>query len=287
VPRNADSNVTIPVRLTQAQRKVVAEIAPEFAARLRLDGRCQRTIAFTRQELKVIQKHAAAGVQQASTGMKRNSLQHVADLIAQALEHAQGILSIPASERVYQFKITLKESRPPIWRRIQVMSAFRKCLPLLRLNWLEEMPPPLLLVLLLLQACSGRKMDAKGHQWRNDADALRQSLPFIGAVVKCAWITGVDQDRSHGLPGPSSRYLRGYAVLSTASFEELQRKYTWKESNVDTNSLQVPMEDDRLAGDALESTSLTRELPTLSVYHQGRIYLVPQSNVVYFDLIRD
>ena len=33
---------------------------------------------------------------------------------------SEGIGSIPASERLYQFKITLLESKPPIWRRIQV-----------------------------------------------------------------------------------------------------------------------------------------------------------------------
>ncbi len=36
------------------------------------------------------------------------------------VEDSQGIGAIPASERLYQFKITLKDSQPPIWRRIQV-----------------------------------------------------------------------------------------------------------------------------------------------------------------------
>lgn len=33
---------------------------------------------------------------------------------------AQGIGAIPASERLYQFRVTLIDSEPPIWRRIQV-----------------------------------------------------------------------------------------------------------------------------------------------------------------------
>jgi hypothetical protein len=74
------------VRLTQAQRKVVAEIAPDLADRLKLDERNQRTT----------------------------------DLAAQALDRSRGFGAIPAAERVYQFKITLLESHPPIWRRIQV-----------------------------------------------------------------------------------------------------------------------------------------------------------------------
>src|SRR5262249_52438628 len=110
----------LPVRLTQAQRKVVAEIAPEFADRLKLDEKPQRTILFTVAELKAIMEKAAAAVPHANTGMVRNLLRHVIDIATQALDCSQGIGAIPASERLYQFKITLLDARPPIWRRIQV-----------------------------------------------------------------------------------------------------------------------------------------------------------------------
>jgi hypothetical protein len=109
-----------PVKLTQAQRKVVAEVVPELADRLKLDESPQRTIQFTPDEIKAIHKQAVAAVRQASTGMKRNSLRHVAEITTQALERSQGIGTIPVAERLYQFKITLKDSHPPIWRRIQV-----------------------------------------------------------------------------------------------------------------------------------------------------------------------
>ena len=109
-----------PVRLTQAQRKVVAEIVPDLADRLKLDEPDQRTIEFTVAELEIIQKQAAAGVPHAGTGMKRNSLRHVADLTFQALDRSQGIGSIPVAVRLYQFEITLEGIAPPIWRRIQV-----------------------------------------------------------------------------------------------------------------------------------------------------------------------
>jgi hypothetical protein len=52
--------------------------------------------------------------------MKRHSLGHVVDAITKALKDSEGIGSIPATERLYQFKITLLEVTPPIWRRIQV-----------------------------------------------------------------------------------------------------------------------------------------------------------------------
>ncbi len=114
------SEQRLPVRLTQAQRKALAEIAPVFAERLKLLERNQRTIPFTRGELKAIQAKARTAARQAGTGMKRNSLRHVSDSAAQALDRSRGIGAIPASKRVYQFKITLQDSHPPIWRRIQV-----------------------------------------------------------------------------------------------------------------------------------------------------------------------
>jgi hypothetical protein len=98
----------------------VAEIAPALADRLKLDERNQRTIMFTLAELKALKEKAAKAIRHASTGMVRNSLRHVTDLAAQALDRFQGLGSIPASERLYQFRITLLDSQPAIWRRIQV-----------------------------------------------------------------------------------------------------------------------------------------------------------------------
>jgi hypothetical protein len=109
-----------PVRLTQAQRKVVAGIAPELADRLKLEERNHRTIPLTPAELKAIKEKAARAMVQASTGAVRNSLRHVADLAAQALDRSRGPGASPAAERLYQFRITLLDTQPAVWRRIQV-----------------------------------------------------------------------------------------------------------------------------------------------------------------------
>jgi len=54
--------------------------------------------------------------------MERNSLRHVTDAVAEAVDKFRvgSIHRLPAGERLYQFKITLKNFRPPIWRRILV-----------------------------------------------------------------------------------------------------------------------------------------------------------------------
>lgn len=108
------------VLLTAAQRMVVSDLLPKLADRLKLDEKNSRTISFTAKELESIREKAEAARSHADTGMIRNSLRHIVDAVTKALEESEGIGSIPASERLYQFKITLLESQPPIWRRIQV-----------------------------------------------------------------------------------------------------------------------------------------------------------------------
>ncbi len=106
--------------LSQAQRIATAEVLPELADRLKLNEKNPRKIPFTVEELRSIQKTVQAARSHAENGMKRTSLRHVVPAITKALEDAEGIGSIPATDRLYQFKITLLESQPPIWRRIQV-----------------------------------------------------------------------------------------------------------------------------------------------------------------------
>lgn len=113
-------NSSVSILLTQAQRIVTAELLPTLADRLKFGEKNQRNISFTSEELNSIQQKASAARTHAKDGMKRHSLGHVVDAIAKALEDSEGIGSIPATERLYQFKITLLEVMPPIWRRIQV-----------------------------------------------------------------------------------------------------------------------------------------------------------------------
>jgi len=109
---------TFPLRLTQAQRRVVAALFPNLASRLDLDA-TNRTVHFTLPEIEEIAQAARTAVSRATTGMERNSLRHVVEAAERAIEDSQGIARIPAKDRLYQFKITLKGIDPPIWRRIQ------------------------------------------------------------------------------------------------------------------------------------------------------------------------
>lgn len=109
----------IPMNLTHAQRKVLASQIAALADRLKTDEVASRTISFTLKEVREIAAKCKAAVPKAENGMVRNSLRHITEAAVKAIEDSQGIGGIPAAERVYQFKITLKEIEPPIWRRIQ------------------------------------------------------------------------------------------------------------------------------------------------------------------------
>lgn len=93
---------------------------PAFVDRLLLDARNQRVLRLTFDEIVAIQKKALSAIPGAENGMKRNSLRHIIDVTSKVIDESHGTGSIPRIDRLYQFKITLNESAPSIWRRIQV-----------------------------------------------------------------------------------------------------------------------------------------------------------------------
>jgi hypothetical protein len=117
MPRTKKPELRFPLKLTLAQRKLLAEVAPNLADRLKLDEPNQRIVDFTVAELKAIKTKAETAIQKASTGYERRPLKLMLQAADQAIAQSH---RLPLADTVYQFKITLQESLPPIWRRIQV-----------------------------------------------------------------------------------------------------------------------------------------------------------------------
>ncbi|QDT48926.1 Plasmid pRiA4b ORF-3-like protein [Symmachiella dynata] len=117
------SEPTLNARFTHAQRRVVGELMPHLADQLLLDTSNQRTLAFALEELEAIQQKAHEAIRHAANGIVRNSLRHIIDATTKAIENSEGIGVISSSERLYQFKITLMDWEPLIWRRIQVKNS--------------------------------------------------------------------------------------------------------------------------------------------------------------------
>jgi hypothetical protein len=113
-------DVSLAVSLTRAQRAAIADLFPQMVDRLKLDVNRQVKMAFTVPQMKAIWWCAGEAVPITTSGVKRNSLRCVIATFRQAIEDAHGIAAIPLSKRLYQFKVTLLDIDPPIWRRIQV-----------------------------------------------------------------------------------------------------------------------------------------------------------------------
>jgi hypothetical protein len=110
------ANETISVRFSLAQRKLLAESQPQFEPLLRLNEKNGITIVFSTFDVKIIQEFAENAPKQATNGTIRNSWYLIGDKLKVALAKQS------ASKVIFQFKITLMQSKPPIWRRIQIQN---------------------------------------------------------------------------------------------------------------------------------------------------------------------
>ena len=113
-------DVSFGVSLTRAQRVAIADLFPQMVDRLKLDVNRQAKIAFTVSQMKANWWCAGEAVPTTTSGTKRNSLRCIIAAFRQAIQDAHGIAAIPPSKRLYQFKITVLDIDPPIWRRIQI-----------------------------------------------------------------------------------------------------------------------------------------------------------------------
>src|SRR5262249_9028195 len=119
MPASRHPDQSVALKLTAAQRKAIAEFAPQFADRLKLEEPNQRIIRFTPDEVKALKEKTGAALRRA-TGSHHNTLQQLVDKFSVARLRPQRTRKSSAAAQVYQFKITLLNVYPPVWRRIQV-----------------------------------------------------------------------------------------------------------------------------------------------------------------------
>jgi Plasmid pRiA4b ORF-3-like protein len=115
------SNQRIKVLLSSLERKEITALLPELAGSMKLDSKNGRVIPLSIEQAQSILIAIKSG-KRPNRGVAIHCLEHVTQLISNAVHESQGIGAIPIGERLYQFKITLLGSKPIIWRRIQVKS---------------------------------------------------------------------------------------------------------------------------------------------------------------------
>ncbi len=120
MPEHQETVHQLPVRLSLLQRRSIAELDAEFSDRLKLNEQNQRVIALTLPEWKILRRKIRSAIHPHARGMKRRALRDAMGLIDIIIEEGNGIGRIPRAQRIYQFRITLRDTWPPIWRRIQV-----------------------------------------------------------------------------------------------------------------------------------------------------------------------
>lgn len=115
------SNHQIKVQLSSLERNEIVALMPELTSSMKLDSKYSRVIPLSTEQAQSI-LHAIKFDKRPSRGVVIRCLERVTQLITNALEDSQGIGAVPIGERLYQFKITLLDFKPTVWRRIQVKS---------------------------------------------------------------------------------------------------------------------------------------------------------------------
>jgi len=118
--RNSAPDPTVSLNLTVSQRRLVAALLPSFNDRLKLNESNSRTIKFSTDEVDTIRSRIDSAISFFRGGTKQSSLRHILTAIEKATGTTASKVSQPEAAVVYQFKITLVDSEPPIWRRIRV-----------------------------------------------------------------------------------------------------------------------------------------------------------------------
>jgi hypothetical protein len=167
MPGNPNPEPQVPVKLTQPQRRVVAQIAPGLADRLKLGEKPQRTIPLTLAELKAVKEKARGALRQAGTGRSRVPLRYVFQACGQALDQHLGTAALQEEGSMDWFLAELRAVAGRYQWQYVAPDRQRQVEQIAHRLWQEEGCP------------HGRQED----HWRQAEKEFHADKPIRGAVV--------------------------------------------------------------------------------------------------------
>src|SRR5262249_17142387 len=119
---------SFPLRLTVEQRESLVHatrIVRRIRTRIKEASPDQEFVEFTEKELRVMEKETDVSLAfppPADAKRLNDVLDRIQDLLAdiEGKELVENRRAVAKSGAIYQLKVTLEDSDPPIWRRIQV-----------------------------------------------------------------------------------------------------------------------------------------------------------------------
>jgi hypothetical protein len=167
MPGNPNPELPVPVKLTQPQRKAVAQIAPGLADRLKLGEKPQRTIPFTLAELQTVKEKARGALRQGGTGRSRVPLRYIFQACGQALDQHPGAAALPEGGVMEWFLAELRSVAGRYRWQYVAPDRQRQVEQIAHRLWQEEGCP------------HGRQED----HWRRAEKEFHADKPIRGAVV--------------------------------------------------------------------------------------------------------
>jgi hypothetical protein len=167
MPGNPNPELPVPVKLTQPQRKAVAQIAPGLADRLKLGEKPQRTIPLTLAELQTVKEKARGALRQPGTGRSRVPLRYVFQACAQALDQHPGAAALPEEDSMEWFLAELRAVAGRYQWQYVAPDRQQQVEQIAHRLWQEEGCP------------HGRQEE----HWRRAEKAFHADKPIRGAVV--------------------------------------------------------------------------------------------------------
>jgi hypothetical protein len=151
----------------------------------------------------------------------------------------------------------------------------------------------MLLVVLFATGCNKKDVLTETNLWRSEIPPIEKRLPLIVPIESCIWQGGEIPSKGGrlSLPAPSEYFVLGYTKITDKVKNIILEKYDWQDVQITSYSLKRPA-DNVLVEEFLASNEFKVSFEFNKDHDKSCAYWVkififsPESNIVYFDLLK-